>query len=120
MTDLKENIVDVPNPSGRGLRYRYFGAMKKLSGVRELFEKPSELRKRRTRYDIYMSINASYYGYRDEEDGILARVEGPTKANMRIEAEEEWQRVEEIKREVNEVVSAGVLRERFCLRKRRM
>ncbi|MBA0552633.1 hypothetical protein Golob_023426 [Gossypium lobatum] len=111
MTDLKENIVDVPNPSGRGLRYRYFGAMKKLSGVRELFEKPSELRKRRTRYDIYMSINASYYGYRDEEDGILARVEGPTKANMRTEAEEEWQRVKEIRREArrgaNEVVSVG-------------
>ncbi|MBA0678642.1 hypothetical protein Goari_019972 [Gossypium aridum] len=120
MTDLNENIVDVPNPSGRGLRYWYFGAMKKLSGVRELFEKPSELRKRRTRYDIYMSTNASYYGYRDEEDGILARVEGPTKANMRTEAEEERQRVEEIKRKVNEVVSAGVLRETFCLRKRRM
>ncbi|MBA0819541.1 hypothetical protein Gohar_021378 [Gossypium harknessii] len=120
MTDLKRNIVDVPNPSGRGLRYRYFGAMTKLLGVKELFEKPSELRKRRARYDIYMSTNASYYGYRDKEDGILARVEGPTEAKMRTEAEEEWRRVEEIKREVNEVISVEVLRERFCLRKKRM
>ncbi|MBA0634733.1 hypothetical protein Godav_029573 [Gossypium davidsonii] len=85
MTDLKRNIVDVPNPSERGLRYRYFRAMTKLP-----------------------------------RDGILARVEGPTEANMRTEAEEEWRRVEEIRREVNEVVSVGVLRERFCLRKKRM
>lgn len=77
MTDLEGNIIDVPNPSGRGPGYRYFGAAKKLPGVRELFEKPPELRKRRTRYDIYKRIDASYYGYRDEEDGILEKVEGP-------------------------------------------
>lgn len=52
MTDLDGNIVDVPNPSGRGPGYRYFGAAKKLPGVRELFEKPPELRKRRTRYAL--------------------------------------------------------------------
>ncbi|PPD97128.1 hypothetical protein GOBAR_DD05855 [Gossypium barbadense] len=111
MTDLEGNIVDVPNPSGRGPGYRYFGAAKKLPGVRELFEKPPELRKRRTRYDIYKRIDASYYGYRDEEDGVLARVEGPAEAKMRAEAEEEWRRVEEIRREARrgakEVVSVG-------------
>ncbi|KAM0030512.1 putative pre-mRNA-splicing factor Isy1, helix hairpin bin domain superfamily [Helianthus debilis subsp. tardiflorus] len=42
MTDLDGNIVDVPNPSGRGPGYRYFGAAKKLPGVKELFEKPPE------------------------------------------------------------------------------
>ncbi|XP_041995651.1 pre-mRNA-splicing factor ISY1 homolog [Salvia splendens] len=57
MTDLDGNIVDVPNPSGRGPGYRYFGAAKKLPGVRELFEKPPELRKRPTRYDIYKRID---------------------------------------------------------------
>ncbi|GJW57187.1 dynamin-related protein 1E-like protein [Tanacetum coccineum] len=36
--------------------------------VKGLFEKPSELRKRRSRYDIYKQIEASYYGYRDDED----------------------------------------------------
>ncbi|XVE83294.1 hypothetical protein DITRI_Ditri16bG0077200 [Diplodiscus trichospermus] len=117
MTDLEGNTVDVPNPSGRGPGYRYFGAAKKLPGVRELFEKPPELRKRRTRYDIYKRIDASYYGYRDEEDGVLERVEGPAEAKMRAEAEEEWRRVEEIRREARrgakEVVSVGsVARER--------
>ncbi|KAF9610633.1 hypothetical protein IFM89_023708 [Coptis chinensis] len=71
MTDLDGNIVDVPNPSGRGPGYRYFGAAKKFPGVRELFEKPPTLRKRRSRYDIFKRIDASYYGYRDDEDGIL-------------------------------------------------
>ncbi|XP_055810939.1 uncharacterized protein LOC129880770 isoform X2 [Solanum dulcamara] len=53
MTDLDGNIVDVPNPGGRGPGYRYFGAAKKLPGVRELFEKPPELRKRRTSPALY-------------------------------------------------------------------
>nr|CAD1831743.1 unnamed protein product [Ananas comosus var. bracteatus] len=77
MTDLEGNIVDVPNPSGRGPGYRYFGAAKKLPGVRELFEKPPEAKRRRTRYDIYKRIDASYYGYRDDEDGVLERLEVP-------------------------------------------
>ncbi|KAK2635107.1 hypothetical protein Ddye_029899 [Dipteronia dyeriana] len=117
MTDLEGNIVDVPNPSGRGPGYRYFGAAKKLPGVKELFEKPPELRKRRTRYDIYKRIDASYYGYRDEEDGVLERVEGPGERRIRIEAEEEWRRMDEIRREAKkavksgEVVSVGVLKE---------
>lgn len=112
MTDLEGNIVDVPNPSGRGPGYRYFGAAKKLPGVRELFEKPPELRKRRTRYDIYKRIDASYYGYRDEEDGILAKVEGPAEEKMRAAAVKEWRKMEEIRKEarkgVKEVVSVGL------------
>ncbi|KAF7129417.1 hypothetical protein RHSIM_Rhsim10G0141700 [Rhododendron simsii] len=107
MTDLDGNIVDVPNPSGRGPGYRYFGAAKKLPGVRELFEKPPELRKRRTRYDIYRRIDASYYGYRDEEDGILVKLEGPAEEKMRAEAVAEWKAMEEIKREAKRAVKSG-------------
>ncbi|XP_058186291.1 uncharacterized protein LOC131303437 [Rhododendron vialii] len=107
MTDLDGNIVDVPNPSGRGPGYRYFGAAKKLPGVRELFEKPPELRKRRTRYDIYRRIDASYYGYRDEEDGILVKLEAPAEEKMRIEAVAEWKAMEEIKREAKRAVKSG-------------
>ena len=107
MTDLEGNIVDVPNPSGRGPGYRYFGAAKKLPGVRELFEKPPELRKRRTRYDIYKRIDASYYGYRDDEDGVLDRVEGPAEERMRAEAVDEWRRLEEVRREAKKAVKSG-------------
>lgn len=107
MTDLDGNIVDVPNPGGRGPGYRYFGAAKKLPGVRELFEKPPELRKRRTRYDIYKRIDASYYGYRDEEDGILEKLEGPAEEKMRAAAVKEWMEMEEIKREAKKAVKSG-------------
>ncbi|XP_059315965.1 uncharacterized protein LOC132066768 [Lycium ferocissimum] len=75
MTDLEGNIVDVPNPGGRGPGYRYFGAAKKLPGVKELFDKPTESRKRRTRCEIYKRIDDSYYGYRDDDDGILEKLE---------------------------------------------
>lgn len=107
MTDMDGNIVDVPNPSGRGPGYRYFGASKRLPGVRELFEKPPELRKRRTRYDIYKRIDASYYGYRDDEDGVLEDVEGPAEKKMRAEALAEWNAMEEIKREARRAVKSG-------------
>lgn len=107
MTDLDGNIVDVPNPSGRGPGYRYFGAAKKLPGVKELFEKPPELRKRRTRYDIYKRIDASYYGYRDDEDGVLVKLEGPAEKKMRVEALAEWNLMEEIKREAKKAVKSG-------------
>uniref|UniRef100_A0A7N0TN70 Pre-mRNA-splicing factor ISY1 n=1 Tax=Kalanchoe fedtschenkoi TaxID=63787 RepID=A0A7N0TN70_KALFE len=107
MTDLDGNIIDVPNPSGRGPGYRYFGAAKKLPGVKELFEKPPELRKRRTRYDIYKRIDASYYGYRDDEDGVLEKVEGPAEKKMRADDVAEWNRLEEIKREARKAVKNG-------------
>ncbi|KAF8103637.1 hypothetical protein N665_0186s0006 [Sinapis alba] len=115
MTDLEGNIVDVPNTSGRGPGYRYFGAAKKLPGVRELFEKPPELRKRRTRYDIYKRIDASYYGYRDEEDGILEGLERSSEGEMRRREVEEWRRLDEVRKEARkgavEVVSVGAVKE---------
>lgn len=107
MTDLEGNIIDVPNPSGRGPGYRYFGAAKKLPGVRELFEKPPEVRRRRTRYDIYKRIDASYYGYRDDEDGILEKLEATAEKEMREKAEAEWRKMEQIRREAKKAVKSG-------------
>lgn len=87
--------------------YRYFGAAKKLPGVKELFEKPPEIKKRRSRYDIYKRIDASYYGYRDDEDGILEKLEGPAEAEMRRRAVEEWKKMDEIRREARKAVKSG-------------
>ncbi|KAK8306739.1 hypothetical protein V6Z11_D03G146700 [Gossypium hirsutum] len=89
LCDINDEINKLIRENGRGPGYRYFKAAKKLPRVKKLFEKQPELRKRRTTDDIYKSIDASYYGYRDE---VLARVKGPTEAKMRTEAEEEWQR----------------------------
>ncbi|XXG52932.1 hypothetical protein AAC387_Pa03g1125 [Persea americana] len=124
MTDLDGNIVDVPNPGGRGPGYRYFGAAKKLPGVRELFEKPPEPKKRPSRWEIFRRIDASYYGYRDDEDGILEKLEGPAEEEMRAEKLREWQRLEESKKEQEFVVHVPLPDEkeieRMVLEKKKM
>ncbi|PNT68989.1 hypothetical protein BRADI_3g48020v3 [Brachypodium distachyon] len=107
MTDLDGNIVAIPNPSGRGPGYRYFGAAKKLPGVRELFDKPPEVRKRRTRYEIHKRINAGYYGYYDDEDGVLEPLEAAAEKRMRDEVVTEWHRVERVRREAMKGVVSG-------------
>lgn len=76
--------------TGRGGGYRYFGAAKQLPGVRELFEKEAPRKVKRTRHELYKFIDADYYGFRDEEDGILAAVEGPAEEAMRREAIAAW------------------------------
>ncbi|KAL0837256.1 hypothetical protein Bca101_089146 [Brassica carinata] len=119
MTDLEGNIVDVPNTSGRGPGYRYFGAAKKLPGVRELFEKPPELRKRRTRYDIYKRIDASYYGYRDEEDGVLEGLERSAEGAMRRRSGGGWRSGGGRRGRGRRRLLALELRRRCCLRRRR-
>ncbi|CAN1228325.1 Pre-mRNA-splicing factor ISY1 homolog [Linum grandiflorum] len=63
--------------------------------------------------NIVDRIDASYYGYRDEEDGILGKVEVPSEKKMRLMTVEEWRRMEEIRKEARkgatEVVSVGVV-----------
>ncbi|KAI4978951.1 hypothetical protein ZWY2020_015704 [Hordeum vulgare] len=107
MTDLDGNIVAVPNPSGRGPGYRYFGHAKNLPGVRELFDKPPEVRKRRTRYEICKRIDAGYYGYHDDEDGVLEPLEAAAEKRKRDEVVTEWHRVERVRREAMKNVVSG-------------
>ncbi|ETE65818.1 Pre-mRNA-splicing factor ISY1-like protein, partial [Ophiophagus hannah] len=60
-------------PGNRG--YKYFGAAKDLPGVRELFEKEPLPPPRKTRAELMKAIDAEYYGYRDEDDGVLEPLE---------------------------------------------
>lgn len=56
--------------------YKYFGAAKDLPGVRELFESeeiPEAPRK--SRKQLFKNIQPDYYGWRDEEDGMLLLAE---------------------------------------------
>ena len=65
---------------------RYFGAAKQLPGVRELFEKEAPRVVRRTRHQLYQHINADYYGFRDDEDGLLEKVEAAAEQQLRAQA----------------------------------
>ncbi|XP_074645171.1 pre-mRNA-splicing factor ISY1 homolog [Tubulanus polymorphus] len=60
-------------PGNRG--YKYFGAAKDLPGVRELFEQAPPPAPRKTRSELMKEVSADYYGYRDEEDGVLIPLE---------------------------------------------
>ena len=60
-------------PGGGG--YKYFGAAKELPGVRELFQAEAPLPPRRTRAALYRNVTPDYYGYRDEDDGVLVAKE---------------------------------------------
>lgn len=55
--------------------YRYYGAAKDLPGVKELLEKEEKARHKTKRADLYKNITPDYYGWRDEEDGVLLELE---------------------------------------------
>ena len=40
---------------------------------------------RRTRHQLLQLIDADYYGFRDEEDGVLVQVEAEAEAKLRAE-----------------------------------
>lgn len=60
-------------PGNRG--YKYFGAAKDLPGVRELFEQEPPPAPRKSRAELMRDVDAEYYGYRDDDDGILIPLE---------------------------------------------
>ena len=60
--------------SDRG--YKYFGAAKDLPGVRELFEQSKDLEvMRQSRAELMRNVDADYYGYMDDDDGLLVPLE---------------------------------------------
>jgi len=63
--------------------YLYFGAAKKLNSV-QAFEKEREAaaaeaekkeNQPRSRHELYQLIDCDYYGFRDEDDGVLVQYE---------------------------------------------
>ena len=62
-----------PLPGGGG--YKYFGAARDLPGVKELFEAPAPVKKRRTRGDMFKHVTPDYYGFRDDKDAKMLEAE---------------------------------------------
>ena len=64
--------------------YKYFGAARDLPGVRELFETETPQESKKTRAELMKDIDANYYGFRDDDDGILVPLEiGKTNVTAR-------------------------------------
>lgn len=85
ITDLKTSILRKIAPreldregrevaSNRG--YKYFGAARDLPGVRELFQQAAEEElPRKSRAELMRNADADYYGYMDDDDGLLVPLE---------------------------------------------
>lgn len=86
ITDSQGYEIDDP----RGTGYRYFGAAKQLPGVKELFEKPPPKQIKRSRQDMTKNIDGDYYGFRDEDDGILLEIEIEAEKKLRSAAIHDW------------------------------
>jgi pre-mRNA-splicing factor ISY1 len=78
--------------------YRYYGAAKDLPGVRELFERQQLLQqKKRHRGDLYKRITPDYYGWREEEDGVLLELEQKVSKCLKDKRDEEQREVKRLK-----------------------
>jgi len=75
-------------PGTRG--YKYFGAAKDLPGVRELFEPDVSHAPKKTRGELMRDVDADYYGYRDDDDGILEPLEKEAEVASIEKLEGEW------------------------------
>ena len=92
---------------GLPFRYRYFGAAKNLPGVKELFEAPAPPPTKRNRYELYKRIDMDYYGFRDDEDGVLVRLETEAEHSWHDRCVGEWEEMEKLKAEARRNVKSG-------------
>ncbi|XP_064399821.1 pre-mRNA-splicing factor ISY1 homolog [Halichondria panicea] len=76
-------------PGNRG--YKYFGAARDLPGVRELFEQRYVKPPRKNRGELAKSVDADYYGYRDEEDGVIVPLEQEAERKAIAKNVAKWQ-----------------------------
>jgi len=89
--------------------YKYYGAAKDLPGVRELFAEvensAEQNRQKRSRADLYKFITPDYYGYRDDDDGLLEPQEAVREKQLILEAEAEF--LEKKRRLQEDVLRSG-------------
>lgn len=63
--------------------YKYFGAAKNLPGVRELFAAPDKGPARKTKAELLKFVNCDYFGFRDEDDGVILPLEAAAEEEAR-------------------------------------
>ncbi|CAF0822636.1 unnamed protein product [Adineta steineri] len=88
-------------PGNRG--YKYFGAAKDLPGVRELFEQEGVSQPKKHRGEMLKNIDADYYGYMDDDDGLLIPAEEKCEKEAIRKKIEEWKTTEKKDVEMDEV-----------------
>lgn len=87
-------------PGNRG--YKYFGAAKDLPGVRELFEKQALENTKKSRSEMMRHVDADYYGYMDDDDGLLIPSEEKCEKEAIRKKVEEWKSLEQSAKSMDE------------------
>jgi len=91
----EDGISVVPRGNdGGGPVYKYFGAARKLPGVKDLFYNATTTKtnaKKQTRAELYKRVDVDYYGWRDDEDGELVVLESQAEAREITKAHEDTQ-----------------------------
>ncbi|KAH9416368.1 NineTeen Complex (NTC) component [Dermatophagoides pteronyssinus] len=87
-------------PGNKG--YKYFGAAKDLPGVRELLTQETIQIPKKTKAELMRSIDADYYGYRDEDDGVILKEEARVQREelLRLANEEQNSNAKTIKERI--------------------
>lgn len=75
---------------GSGSGYKYFGEARNLPGVKELLQPPPPPPPRKTRAELYRNVDADYYGYRDDDDGLLTKLEAEAEKRAVEKAIQKW------------------------------
>jgi len=94
---LDKEGKEVPGVHG----YKYFGAARDLPGVRELFESSAPEAPRKTRAELMKDIDAAYYGFRDDDDGLLVPLEVEAEKAAIDAAVTEWKEKREAGEEMD-------------------
>jgi len=89
------NFYDIEGKELPGVPgYKYYGLAKELPGIRELFAEEEDMikerKKIRSRADLYKNITPDYYGYRDDDDGILILKESLQEKQLIARANKEY------------------------------
>jgi pre-mRNA-splicing factor ISY1 len=103
---VSRRLVDESGAAKTGSGYLYFGAARELPGVKELLREEVPPPPKRTRFELWRSVDPDYYGYRDEDDGVLVAAEAQAEGKARLRVQATWDAVQQDK--ARELTSAGI------------
>mmetsp|Transcript_7597 Transcript_7597/g.23034 ORF Transcript_7597/g.23034 Transcript_7597/m.23034 type:complete len:256 (+) Transcript_7597:101-868(+) len=96
--DFSRNAAPVTDSDGTLVAgskgYYYFGAARNLPGVKELLATQAQYEEEKRRVssaELYRRVDADYYGYRDEDDGVLVKLEAEAEERARKELIREFE-----------------------------
>lgn len=88
---VSRRLVDESGAAKTGSGYLYFGAARELPGVKELLREEAPPPPKRTRFELWRSVDPDYYGYRDEDDGVLVAAEAKAELVARDTVQAQWE-----------------------------